>query len=301
MHKTRSLGLLVVLLASLQDVAVAVSVFACEPEWKALAEEVGGDRITAFSATTAGQDPHHIQARPSLIAKLRRADLLICSGADLEAGWLPLLLRRARNPRVLPGQPGYVMASEHVGLLEIPERLDRSEGDIHAQGNPHVHLDPRNLLAVAEVLAARLAEIDGVHAAHYRSTWAEFRQGWLKAIAAWESQASALRGESVVVHHREWIYLLNWLGMERLAALEPKPGVPPSAGHLASLQTALATHKPLATIRAPKDDPEPSAWLAKRTGVSFLVLPYTVGSTERAMDLSSLFGEIVTRLVEQQR
>ncbi|MCP4409886.1 MAG: zinc ABC transporter solute-binding protein [Gammaproteobacteria bacterium] len=288
--------LLLSMLLGPQHAFADVAVFTCEPEWKALAEEIGADQITVFSATTAGQDPHHIQARPSLIAKLRRADVLICSGADLEAGWLPLLLRRARNPRVQPGQPGHLMAADHARLLEIPERLDRSEGDIHAQGNPHVHLDPRNILSVARVLAGRLAEIDPQNAEHYRSTLMTFRKRWMDTITIWENRAGVLRGKTVVVHHREWIYLLNWLGMERLAALEPKPGVPPSAGYLAGLQAKLESQQPLAIIRSPISDPGPSEWLANRTGVAQLVLPYTVGSTKGTKDLFSLFEDIITQL-----
>ncbi len=137
--------LLLLMLLCMESAVAEVTVFSCEPEWKALAEEIGGGRITAFSATTAGQDPHHIQARPSLIAKLRKADMLICSGADLEAGWLPLLLRRASNPKVFPGKPGHRwrLTRSHCWMCR---KVDRSEGDIHAQGNPDVHLDPGNIL-----------------------------------------------------------------------------------------------------------------------------------------------------------
>jgi len=280
------------------EMAVAeVTVFSCEPEWKALAEEIGGERVRTFSATTAGQDPHHIQARPSLIAKLRRADMLVCSGADLEAGWLPLLLRRARNPKVLPGKSGYLMAADQVEMLEVPERLDRSEGDIHAQGNPHVHLDPENILKIARALSERLAEISPDNAEYFQSRLEAFQARWRDAIMDWEARASVLRGELVVVHHREWVYLLNWLGMQQLAALEPKPGVPPTAGHLASLQARLKGEKPLVIVRSPINDPEPSEWLSNRTGVAQLVLPYTVGSTENSKDLLSLFEEIVSRLL----
>ncbi|RRS33413.1 MAG: zinc ABC transporter substrate-binding protein [Gammaproteobacteria bacterium (ex Lamellibrachia satsuma)] len=285
------------MLLCMETAVAEVTVFSCEPEWKALAEEIGGDRIRAFSATTAGQDPHHIQARPSLIAKLRRADMLICSGADLEAGWLPLLLRRARNPKVLPGKPGHLMAADQVEMLEVPERLDRSEGDIHAQGNPHVHLDPENILKVARVVSGRLAEIDPDNAEHFQSSRKSFQARWTDAIMNWDTRASDLRGELVVVHHREWVYLLHWLGMQQLAALEPKPGVPPTAGHLASLQVRLGREQPLAIVRSSISDPRPSEWLSNRTGVAQVVLPYTVGSAENVNDLFSLFEEIVSVLL----
>ncbi len=278
-----------------------VSVFACEPEWKALAEEIGGKSASVFSASTARQDPHHIQARPSLIAKLRRADLLICTGADLEAGWLPLLIRRARNPKVLAGKPGHLMAAQQVNLLEVPERLDRSEGDIHADGNPHLHLDPGNLLRVAEALTDRLIRIDPRNAAAYRSKLTDFQGRWTRAVEVWKNAGQSLSGRAVVVHHKEWIYLLDWLGMERMAALEPKAGVPPSAGHLAGLKTALEQRPALAIVRSPIDDKRPSEWLSGKSGVPAVTLPYTVGGTPDARDLFTLFSTSISRLVELTR
>src|SRR5947208_10561326 len=140
--------------------ANALEVFACEPEWAALATELGGDKVEVFSATTARQDPHQIQARPALIARLRSADLVVCTGAELEIGWMPVLLRQAANARVQPGTPGYMEAAPQVRMLEVPARLDRAEGDIHAAGNPHIQTDPRNIVAVAAALARRMAEID---------------------------------------------------------------------------------------------------------------------------------------------
>jgi zinc/manganese transport system substrate-binding protein len=276
-----------------------VSVFACEPEWQALAEEIGGDRVQAWSATSAAQDPHYVQARPSLIARLRRADLLFCSGAELEAGWLPVLLRRARNPTVLPGKPGHLMAAEQVVLLEVPERLDRSEGDIHAQGNPHVQLDPRRLLRIARVLGERLAQLDPAHADHYRSRLTDFEQRWQQAMDDWQARGAALRGQRVVVHHREWVYLLDWLGLERLGALEPKPGVPPAAGHLARLKTQLASNPALAILRSPRNDPRPADWLGEQSGTPVLTLPNTIDESEGPADLFALFDTLVDRLSGQ--
>ncbi len=278
-------------------VMAQVSIFTCEPEWKALADIIGGESVSVFSATTARQDPHHIQARPSLIAKLRRADVLICSGAELEAGWLPLLLRRARNPRVLPGQPGHLMAARQVDLLEAPEKLDRSEGDVHAAGNPHLHLNPHNLLTVAKVLNERLAHIDADNAEGYRSRLKAFEQSWSRAIDGWKSEADSLAGRAVVVHHKEWIYLLDWLGMKRLEALEPKPGVPSTAGHLAGLQSLLAQQPALAIIRSPISDRRPSDWLSENSGVPALTLLLTVDATQDAGDLFSLFDVNIARLV----
>ena len=226
----------------------AIEVFTCEPEWAALVQELGGEHVSASSATTALQDVHHIQARPSLIARLRRADLLVCTGAGLEEGWLPVLLRRANNPRVQVGASGYLETSDHVRLLDRPGRVDRAEGDIHPGGNPHVQLDPRNIGQIAEVVTQRLAVIDPVHADDYRTRLADFSRRWDQAIARWETRAGPLRGMPVVVHHNSWVYLQHWLGLEVVGTLEPKPGIPPSSTHLSRLLEPVSyTHLTLPT------------------------------------------------------
>src|SRR3954470_13925806 len=166
-----------------------LNVFACEPEWAALAQEIGGDKVSVYSATTARQDPHHIEARPSLIARIRSADLVVCSGSELEIGWLPLLLTQSGNSRVQPGSPGYLEASRYVLRLEVPTVVDRSMGDVHPGGNPHIQSDPRNIAKVARVLAERLAQLDAANAATYRSRAEAFDKRWAEAIVRWEKQA----------------------------------------------------------------------------------------------------------------
>src|SRR5829696_6501632 len=181
--------------------ARALEVFACEPEWGALAKELGGERADVFVATTARQDPHQIQARPSLIARLRSADLLVCTGAELEIGWLPILLRQAANPKIQPGTTGYFEAAQHVRLLERPAQLDRAMGDIHAAGNPHIQTDPRNIAAVAAALAPRMQQVDAAHASEYAQRGAAFREKWQQAVARWTAQAAPLRGVPVASQH----------------------------------------------------------------------------------------------------
>lgn len=276
----------------------AVQVFSCEPEWTALAEEIGGDLLAITTATTALQDPHHIQARPSLIARLRRADLLVCTGAGLEVGWLPLLLRRAANPRVQPGQPGYLEATSAVALLERPARLDRAAGDIHAAGNPHIQTDPHNMVPVARQLAARLSEIDPAHAGDYRSRLADFLQRWNRALARWQSRAAPLQGLPVVVHHQNWVYLNRWLGLKQVATLEPKPGIPPSGADLAALLQRLEQRPARAVLRAAYQDDRAARWLSERAGIPEVVLPFTVGGTPGAGDLFGLYEDTLDRLLE---
>jgi zinc/manganese transport system substrate-binding protein len=279
----------------------ALKVFACEPEWAALATELGGDRVSVFSATTAKQDPHHIEARPSLIARVRNADLVVCTGAELEAGWLPVLLRQAGNAKVQPGQTGYFEAAGAVRLLEIPVRVDRSMGDIHAAGNPHLHLDPRRVAVVAKQLAGRLAALDPANGAHYRARLADFERRWQAAVQEWAKRAAPLKDLRVVSHHRNTVYLLDWLGLVDAGTLESKPGIPPTAAYLAALKDAL-THNPARIVlRMPFENPRASEWLTRETGTRAVLLPYTVGGTPEAKDLFTLFDDTLVRLLEGLR
>src|SRR5471030_2889176 len=230
----KSLSVLGVTLAALPAIA-AVNVFVCEPEWGSLAKEIGGERINVYSATTALQDPHRLEARPSLIARVRSADLVVCSGSELEVGWLPLLLTQSGNSKIQPGTPGLLETSQFVSRLEIPKVLDRSLGDIHPAGNPHIHLDQRNIAKVAEVLRDRLTQIDFANADLYKSRTAAFLQRWGEAIRRWESQAAPLKGMTVVVYHKDLSYLNEWLGLREIGSLEPKPGIPATTAHLADL------------------------------------------------------------------
>jgi zinc/manganese transport system substrate-binding protein len=290
--------LLALFLSAAASVAHAeLRVFTCEPEWAALATEIGGDLVETYSATTALQDPHYIQARPSLIAKLRRADLVVCSGAQLEVGWLPQLFSKASNPRVQPGNPGFIEASALVTRLEVPTSVDRAQGDIHPLGNPHVQTNPHNVAVVAGVLAARLAQLDAGNADTYRANLANFQKRWSTAIAGWESRAAPLKGKRMITHHKSWVYLEQWLGMQEVANLEPIPGVPPTAAHLADLLANFGKGGADLIVRAPFQDPKPSEWLSERSGIRATVLPLTVGGTDKATDLFHMFDDIIDRLL----
>ncbi|UCB56344.1 MAG: zinc ABC transporter substrate-binding protein [Thiotrichales bacterium] len=254
----------------------ALNVFACEPEWAALAQELGGDRLEIYSATTAQQDPHHIQARPSLIARTRKADLLVCTGAELEVGWLPLLLRRSGNARIQPGEPGHFLAADHVEMLEVPEKLDRSLGDIHASGNPHVHTDPRNILRIASRLSQRLQALDPDHADSYRQRYTAFETGWQDSIRTWNEHAKPVKGANVVVHHDFWSYLIDWLGLNRIATLEPVPGVSPSTRHLAEVKQLLQQQPAVMIVDTSYMNDRPVRWLSDQAGIPVVTLPGTV-------------------------
>ena len=295
---SRSLACVFALMLGLVKPALAtLDAFACEPEWGALVKELGGDKVQVYVATTARQDPHHIEARPSLIARARSADLVVCTGAELETGWLPLLLTQSGNPKIRPGQPGYFEAAQYVELLEIPQQVDRSQGDVHAAGNPHIHLDPRNIAKIAGTLAERMAQLDQAEAANYRANAKAFLERWRQAMTRWESEAAPLKGSGLVVHHTNMSYLIRWLGMRQVATLEPKPGLPPTTAHLSELLSQLARDPAKAVVRAAFEDPRPSEWLAERAKIPAVVLPFTVGGTERARDLFALFDDTLARLL----
>ena len=290
--------LLTVVLSSISLVSYAdLDIFACEPEWAALAEELGGDLVEAYSATTALQDPHYIQARPSLISRVRQADLVICSGAQLEIGWLGALLQKANNRNVMPGTSGYMEASSFVVRMNATGGTDRAMGDIHPQGNPHIQTDPRNIAVVARALANRMGTLDPINSVTYEENIKKFITTWDAAIASWEERAADLRGKQAITHHRSWVYLFRWLGIEEVANLEAIPGLPPTAAHLGMLTTRFAEGGADVIVRAPYQHAKPSDWLSERTGIPAIVLPLTVGGTDAATDLYSLFDDIITRLV----
>jgi zinc/manganese transport system substrate-binding protein len=278
--------------------AAALQVFACEPEWAALASEVGGDKVSVYAATTGSQDPHQIQARPSLISKARTADLTVCTGAELEIGWLPMIVTQSANKKIVPGSRGVFQPTDFVNLLEKPASLDRSQGDIHAGGNPHIQGDPRNMLPVSQALADRFAELDPANAATYRARQAAFAAKWQAALNKWAAEAAPLRGQPIAVQHRSWVYLENWLGLRRVIALEPKPGVPPSSGYLAQVLEVLKKTPVKMIIRAAYEDGRPSEFVGGRAGVPAVMLPYTVGGTDQAKDLYSLYDDTLNRMLK---
>ncbi|MCC7549606.1 MAG: zinc ABC transporter substrate-binding protein [Burkholderiales bacterium] len=291
----------VIMLASSVPALAEVAVFACQSEWAALTREIGGDRVNVFSATTGLQDVHRIQARPSLIARARNAELLVCSGADLEAGWLPLILQQAGNTRIQAGKPGHLEAASVARMLEVPAVVDRSMGDVHPRGNPHLHWDPGNVLTVAEVLADRLARIDAAGARYYESRFAQFEQRWTQAVAQWQQKAAPLRGTGVIEHHRALSYLFAWLGMPVLGSLEPKPGVEPTSAHLVALVERQRSTPAKLIVRTAINNPKAAQWLSQQTGMPVVELPYSVGSTPGAKDLFGMYEDAIARLLGASR
>ncbi|MGA7478248.1 MAG: zinc ABC transporter substrate-binding protein [Azonexus sp.] len=294
--------LMTILLAAASVPALAaLQVFATVPEWGALAREIGGDKVSVFTATTGLQDPHRIEARPSLLAQARRADLVVATGADLEVGWLPLVVRDSGNANIQPGRPGYFEAARYVTMLDVPAVLDRSRGDIHAAGNPHIQLDPRNLFRIGEALAARLGELDPPNAPAYQAGYKAFADKWQAAILRWEKEALPLRGVPVLAHHDSFIYLAHWLGFKTTGTLEPKPGIEPTSGQLSGLVARQQSTPAKMVLRTAYQSDGPSLWIAEKAGIPAVMLPFTVGGTPAAGDLFGLFDDTVQRMLKGLR
>lgn len=286
-------------LALMADAGAKARVFACEPEWAALAKAVGGGEIEAQSAVTPEQDPHQIQARPSLVASLRRADMLICTGAGLEVGWLPALLKSAKNPKVIPGMPGYFLASSYVRLKEVPRSLDRALGDVHPEGNPHIHTDPANLEAVAKALSESLGEIDPARQGYYARRFEAFRTRLSQEASRLKEKAQPLAGQPVLEAHKLFVYLISWLEMKEVGVLEPKPGVPPTVKDLQSLAETARAYPQALLLLAPYNDPKPAIWLAQHSPVKLVHLPLSPEPTEEG--LFSWLETMVNKLLEAKK
>jgi len=286
---------LLLLLSS--NVHAALNVFACEPEWASLTQQLAGDKADIYTATGPLQDPHQVQARPSLIARARNAQLLVCTGAELEIGWMPVVLRESVNDAIQPGSIGNFEAARYITMLEVPTRLDRADGDVHAAGNPHIQTDPRNFLPIADALSKRLIQLDPANTSYYQQRLAMFNQQWSAAIAKWEKQAAPLKGVSIIAHHKGFPYMNDWLGLKEVAELEPKPGMEPSAAYLGQVLNELQQHPARMVIRAAYQNERPSEWIAGRAHIPAVVLPFTVGGTPQATDLFTMFDDTVQRLL----
>jgi len=296
MHTFR-IVLILALSLSAGPAFTALNIFTCTPEWGALSKELAGDKANVYIATNALQDPHHVEARPSLIARARSADLVVCTGAQLEIGWLPLVMTQAGNSKIQVGQPGYFEASRLVTMLEVPSSVDRSQGDVHPGGNPHIHLDPRNISKIASALAERMAQLDSADADGYRGRAQKFLERWQQAITRWEKEAAPVKGMKVVVYHKNMTYLDAWLGIREVGEIEPKPGLPPTTAHLSELLGRLEKEPAKAVVRAAYNEPRAVEWLSQQARIPAVMLPFTVGGTDKAKDLFGLFDDTIERLV----
>lgn len=296
MHTLSKIGLGAVLSVASLSSHAALNVFTCQPDWAALVEQHAPD-AEIYSATTAMQDPHYIQARPSLIAKMRKADLVVCSGADLEVGWLPELQRQSRNGKVQNGKPGMFWVTDYVKVLDKRDSVDRSMGDVHGHGNPHVQFAIADMPTVSKALASRLAKIDPDNQALYQGQGVKFRAQWQQNIQRWQQSALPLQGIQLVDYHETHRYLFAWLGASQIADLEPKPGLPPTAAHLNQLSNMDVSQ--VTGVVYSSHQPEDSArWFAEQTGLPTAELAQSVGGRPNTDTLTGLIDDSIAQLIK---
>ena len=298
LYRVISLAVVVLfMMLTTERVQAQLNIFATVPEWGALAEELGADKVKVYVATNALQDPHRVQARPSLLARARNAQLLLATGSELEVGWLPLLQRDAGNPNILPGKAGMFEASQYVQLLGIPASVDRSMGDVHAAGNPHIQTDPRNFLPIARALTERLILLDPANSGFYQDRLRSFLVKWQANIDRWATSAKPLRGEKIWVQHDGFVYLNDWLGLVQVGALEPTPGVDPSVAHLSSVLQRQSQLQGRMIMTSAYAGDAASKWFSEKANVPLVVLPFTVGGNKEATTLETFFENTVARLL----
>ena len=262
-----------------------------------IAKAVGGEHIHVHSLTPGTRDPHFAAARPSMIRKVYSADLLVVVGADMEIGWLPPLLQSARNSQVQPGNPGYLDLSEAVPLLgKIQGPVSRDMGDVHAKGNPHYWLDPRNGIRMANAIALRLGQLDPEHVTEYQKNVELFEKTLNTKLQGWKKTLQHLKGKPVIAYHRSFIYLAEAFGFRIVDEVEPKPGITPSAASLAKLITRIKNEQIGLLIMEPYYERRSARYLKEKTGLHIAVIPQSVGAQEGITTYVDLFDNIVSAL-----
>ena len=275
--------------------ANALHVVATVNDLGAIAREVVGSEgdVTVLARPT--QDPHFVDARPNLMLSLNKADALVLVGAELEVGWLPVLLKGARNPKILLGQPGYIDASGLVTLKEVPnEKVDRSMGDIHPTGNPHITTDPENGITIAKALAQRFSEIDSAHAAAYQTNAGKFVAAMTTSIAKWKAALHPYANAPVVTYHRSWVYFTDFAGLRPVGTVEPKPGIPPNAQHVAELINLMKTSKVQILLQESWYGSQTSEIVAREAGAKLVVVP---GMAKDGQSYADHIDEVVRDVV----
>jgi zinc/manganese transport system substrate-binding protein len=279
--------------------AAALEVVTTTEGLAAIARDLGGDTVHVEALSRGSQDPHFVDANPVLAVKLRRADLLVDVGLELEAGWLPPLVNQSRNSAVQPGGKGRLTAASAVQVMEAPTGpVDRSMGDLHPGGNPHFFSDPRRAEPIAAAISARLAQLDPKNAAKYEARLADFRRRLGEARARWEARLAPVRGKPVITHHRTLTYFLDWTGLRRAGELEPKPGTPPPPSHVAELVGVVKAQGVRAILVESYYDHRPAETLAQHSGAKVVVIPGDVGADPAAKDWFSYVDLLVSRVTQ---
>jgi zinc/manganese transport system substrate-binding protein len=286
-------------IAAVSNAQAGLKVFACFPEWASLARTLGGDRLDVFQASAADVNPDYVQATPGLIAAFQEADLAICTGIDFEDEWLPTLQERSGNAKLANGKPGMFLASAYAQILNVAEvPQEGGKHHLHEEGNPHVQGDPRNVIRVAAQLTKRLIALDPDGEAVYTANLKSFVEKLKAEIAVLEKKAAPLRNQAIIIQHQHSPYVMNWLGINVVAVLEPEPGVPPGPDFLAKAVKLGKGNGVKFIVYAGYEDPKVSKYVAGQLNVATVKVPFTVGGTPEAKDLLSFYEDTVDRLLE---
>src|SRR5213592_2402547 len=276
--------------------AAQLRVVATTPDLASVAREVGGDRVSVVALAKPTEDPHFVDAKPSFIVTLNRADALIEGGAELELGWLPPLLENSRNSKIAAGAPGRIVASEGIRLLEVPTSFDRSKGDIHSLGNPHFMIDPVSVKIIARNIANHFAQLDPKSAATYNANLAKFNATLDARLAEWQKQLAPYRGAKIVTYHRDFIYLAQRFGLSIVDELEPKPGIAPSPSHLAQVIGEMRRNNAKVILVQPFQNRKTAETVARQTGASVLDTPQQPGAVHNTTTYFDMLDNLVRAL-----
>ncbi len=263
-----------------------------------IVEKIGADRVRVIPLARGDYNPHVIIPKPSYIAKLRRADLLIINGGQLEIGWLPPILKQANNANIQPEEKGFLDLSMCVHLIDIPTSVSREQGDVHPEGNPHFSLDPDNILIIAKTIADKLCELDPESASFYHANNAEFARVWEQKMKEWKDKMESIKGIKVVEYHKIYDYFLRRFGLVIAGTVEPLPGIPPTSKHIGEVERLIERDKILFILQDVYNPQDASEYLSKRLGVKMIVLPHDVGAVKEADGIISLFDEMVRRMTQ---
>ncbi len=261
-----------------------------------IVSRIGKERVEVVTLARGDYNPHVIIPKPSYIAKLRRADLLIINGGQLEIGWLPQIIRQANNGAVQPGGRGFLDLSMHVHLIDVPTGVSRELGDVHPEGNPHFFLDPDNIPAIANAVTARLVELDSDNQAYYEANNKELYALWQQKMKGWEAKLKPFKGEKIVEYHRIFDYFLHRFGFTIVGTIEPLPGIPATTKHIADVEKLIGQEHVKFIFQDVYNPQDASEYIAKRLNVKLLILPHDVGAVKEADNVFSVFDEIVRRL-----
>ncbi len=263
-----------------------------------LVERIGGGNVRVFVLARGDYNPHVIIPRPSFIAQIRRADLLIISGAQLEIGWMPPLLRQANNPAVQPGEPGFLDLSRFVTLIDVPASVSREHGDVHPDGNPHYYLDPEYIPRLAKAIQERLSQLDSQNSSAYEGRYRDFLDLWNQRLVQWGEKMKSLRNVRVVEYHKNYDYFLRRYGLQIAGTVEPLPGIPPTSKHIEHLESLLAANPARFILQDVYNPDDASTHLAEKLGMKLVVMPHDVGSLKEATSVMAMFDELVRRITE---